>query len=212
MKTDDLITALAADLPSRPARIQTVLPLALIFGAPISFGLLFYTLHVRPDFWAMVIHPRFVFKFAFTVSVFAAGVWLIVRTSRPGMRAGPARIAFGASAVLLLIAVSAELATLPAAQWRSAWMGGMAMQCLMLIPVLAAAPLAALLYALRAGAPDNPALLGAAAGLVSGALAATLYASHCTDDSPLFLATWYVLAIAAVTLAGSLIGSRVLRW
>ena len=43
-------------------------------------------------------------------------------------------------------------------------------------------------------------------------LAATLYASHCTDDSPLFVATWYTVATALVTAIGAFIGSRVLRF
>jgi hypothetical protein len=43
-------------------------------------------------------------------------------------------------------------------------------------------------------------------------LAATLYASHCTDDSPLFVATWYSIATAAVAAIGALAGSRVLRF
>ena len=43
-------------------------------------------------------------------------------------------------------------------------------------------------------------------------MAATLYAAHCTDDSPLFIAAWYSLAIAFVTVVGAVIGSRALRW
>jgi hypothetical protein len=50
------------------------------------------------------------------------------------------------------------------------------------------------------------------AGLLSAGLAATLYASHCTDDSPLFVATWYTLGAALVTAIGALVGSRVLRF
>ncbi|MGA8293552.1 MAG: NrsF family protein, partial [Rhodoplanes sp.] len=53
---------------------------------------------------------------------------------------------------------------------------------------------------------------GASAGLVAAALAATVYAAHCTDDSPLFVATWYSLAIALVVAVGAVLGPRVLRW
>jgi hypothetical protein len=48
--------------------------------------------------------------------------------------------------------------------------------------------------------------------LLAGGLAAALYALQCTDDSPLFIVTWYSLAIAAVTLIGTLAGRRLLRW
>ena len=80
------------------------------------------------------------------------------------------------------------------------------------MPVLSIPLLVAALTALRHGAPTRPVLAGAVAGLLSGGLAAALYASHCTDDSPLFVATWYSLAIAIVTVAGMLAGSKVLRW
>jgi hypothetical protein len=47
---------------------------------------------------------------------------------------------------------------------------------------------------------------------VSAGLAATLYASHCSDDSPLFVATWYTIATALVAAIGALAGSRMLRF
>jgi hypothetical protein len=51
-----------------------------------------------------------------------------------------------------------------------------------------------------------------AAGLAAGAIAAAIYAWHCPDDSPLFLATWYTITIAGVTVGGALLGRRLLRW
>jgi hypothetical protein len=55
-------------------------------------------------------------------------------------------------------------------------------------------------------------LAGAVGGLLAGGLGAMLYASHCTDDSPLFVALWYVVAIALVAVVGALAGRLVLRW
>jgi hypothetical protein len=76
----------------------------------------------------------------------------------------------------------------------------------MALPLLVAA-----LTGLRQGAATRPALSGAVAGLMSGGLAATVYAAHCTDDSPLFVATWYSIGIAGLTVVGAAAGSRVLR-
>jgi hypothetical protein len=84
--------------------------------------------------------------------------------------------------------------------------------CMTAIPLLSLPLLAGALIGLRHGAPSRPALAGALAGLLSAGLAATLYASHCTDDSPLFVATWYSIAAALVTAVGALAGSRVLRF
>ena len=58
----------------------------------------------------------------------------------------------------------------------------------------------------------KPVVAGSVAGLASAAFAATLYASNCINDSPLFVAAWYTTAIAVVTIAGGLLGSRLLRW
>jgi hypothetical protein len=84
--------------------------------------------------------------------------------------------------------------------------------CMTAIPLLSLPLLAAALIGLRHGAPARPAVAGAVAGLLSAGLAATLYASHCTDDSPLFVATWYTIATALVTAVGALAGSRLLRF
>jgi hypothetical protein len=68
------------------------------------------------------------------------------------------------------------------------------------------------LLALRHGAPERPDLAEAAAGVFAGAIGAAFYATHCPDDSPLFVATWYSLAIGLVVVAGKLAGRQLLRW
>ena len=83
---------------------------------------------------------------------------------------------------------------------------------LTLIPLLALPPLAALIYALREGAPANPALSGALAGAASAGLSAMIYATNCTDDSPLFVASWYPIATLVVMGIGALAGRRFLAW
>jgi hypothetical protein len=57
-----------------------------------------------------------------------------------------------------------------------------------------------------------PGIAGAAAGLLAGALSATFYAAHCTDDSPLFVAVWYSLAIAILAARGAIAAPRLARW
>src|SRR5256714_1973995 len=84
--------------------------------------------------------------------------------------------------------------------------------CMTAIPLLSLPLLAAALIGLRHGAPARPAVAGAIAGMLSAGFAATLYASHCTDDSPLFVATWYTLATALITAIGALAGSKLLRF
>jgi hypothetical protein len=87
-----------------------------------------------------------------------------------------------------------------------------ASHCLALIPLFSALPAAFLLWALRRAAPARPGLAGTVAGLTAGGLGASLYAISCPVDSPLFVATWYSLAIGAVTAVCYLVGRRWLRW
>ena len=61
-------------------------------------------------------------------------------------------------------------------------------------------------------APTRLALAGASSGLLSGALSALVYALHCPESAAPFLGVWYVLGIAIPTLAGALLGPRILRW
>ncbi len=214
MRTDELINALAADHAVRPA----LKPLGRAFAEAVAAGvavaavLFVLTLGVRPDVMSALGTWRFEFKFVMTLTLAAAAIRLVLRLSRPAAEVRLAAWGLAAAPLLLLGAIIIELYTVPAAEWQARLMGHYAVYCLVYIPLLSLAPLAAALFALRNGAPEAPGLTGAVAGLAAGALAATLYASHCTDDSPLFGMVWYTLAMGAVTLAGWLIGRRLLRW
>jgi hypothetical protein len=112
----------------------------------------------------------------------------------------------------LALGVVAELLRLPRDQWLSQARGTHATWCLRMIPMLAAVPFIAAFAVLRDAAPTRSVLAGAVAGLLAGAVGAALYAMHCKDDSPLFVATWYSLAILGMSGAGALLGKRCLRW
>jgi hypothetical protein len=58
---------------------------------------------------------------------------------------------------------------------------------------------------------DAAALAGAVAGLASGA-AAAVYCLHCPEMSAAFVGFWYLLGMLVPTVAGALLGPRVLAW
>ncbi|MBX9927023.1 MAG: DUF1109 domain-containing protein [Hyphomicrobiaceae bacterium] len=212
MKTDDLIKALAADLPTKPTPVGRGLWLAIAASLPVLATMLLAFAPPRPGLLGMLGDVKVLLKFAFTLGLFAAGVWLAVRITRPGVGAGPAKYALLAAFTMLGAGVASELWMLPTSAWYAVTLGKFAVPCVTLIMLFSAAPLAALMYALRSGAPDSPALAGAVAGLVAGSLAAAFYATHCVEDSALFLSVWYVIGISAVTIVGALIGRQSLRW
>ncbi len=212
MKTDDLITALAADARSVSRPIGRTLALAVAGGAVGAVILFAIGVGMRPDVATAIASPRFLFKFVVTLSLLAAASGLVWNLARPGSVPVGWLLALAAAPALLAIGSVAEMLTVPAAEWGQQLSGTNAYMCVTLIPMLSAIPLAVLLLALRQGAPSHPRLAGAVAGLVAAGIGATLYASHCTDDSPFFVATWYVLASGFMALLGAAIGERFLRW
>jgi hypothetical protein len=212
VKTSDLIRALAADSEVRAMPPGRALALALIPGVAIALGLHFAVLGLRPQLFALLGEPRLLFKLCLTFLLAAISGALVARIARPGADIRRISLMLAIVPALLAAAGLAELLAFPAAEWGQRLVGTNAIFCLKSIPFLAAAPLVAVLLALRQGAPEHPAVAGAAAGLFAGAIGAACYATHCPDDSPLFVAAWYTLAITFVVGTGALAGSRCLRW
>jgi len=212
VKTGDLIRALAADSEVHPMSPGRALALALIPGVAIALGLHFAILGLRPDLLTLLGEPRLLFKLCLTILLLGLSRPLVLRLVRPGASVRRAALMLAIVPALLAAANLAELLAVPAAEWGQRLVGNNAMFCLKSIPFLAAAPLVATLLALRQGAPERPALAGAAAGLFAGAIGAACYATHCPDDSPLFVAAWYTLGIGIVAAIGAVVGRRLLRW
>ena len=211
MKTDKLIDLLAQDT-AVGWKIGRLLGFATLGGAVIAAAAFFAGIGFRPDIASALETVRFLFKFVVTVSLATAAVGALLRISRPGTPLGLWGWAIAVAPVLLGGAVIVELTVLPANVWGVRLVGENSRMCLSLIPLLAIGPLACLLLALRQGAPSRPGFAGAVAGLAASGIAATFYASNCTDDSPLFVATWYPIAIGIVVLVGYLAGTKMLKW
>ena len=213
MKTGDLINGLVADNATVARPISRTVLYSLIVGTALAAAIFFATMGLRGDFWWSIVNsPRFIFKFVVTLGVAIPAYFAVKRLASPEQKAGKLIWALALVALLLLASVPLEMALIPADHWKIYQIGSNSMMCMTLIPALSLAPLAAVLYALRQGAPANPTLAGAFGGLLSAGVGATLYASHCVDDSPLFIATWYPLAFGIVVALGGLLGSRLLRW
>ena len=211
MKTDELINMLSQDSDVR-FRFGTIMVSALV-AAVLLAGLLFFAaMGARSDFYEALESVRFLFKFVITLALFLAAAHLMGRMARPGVPILFSRAGLLVVPLLLAFAVLAELAAVRPADWALNMIGRNAYECLTLIPLLSIGPLAAFLLALRQGAPADPGKAGAVAGLAAGGIAAAFYAANCTDDSPLFVALWYTLAIGIVTGAGYLAGRRWLAW
>ncbi|MGJ3263084.1 MAG: NrsF family protein [Salinarimonas sp.] len=211
MRTDALIETLTSDLHARPARRGG--GAALIAASAIAAAALFaVVLGPRADLASAMQSAAFLAKPVLTVALGLAAFGAAVRLARPGARLDGWSSGLVFAPLLALALVAVELTRRPVSTWATAWIGDNALVCLGAIPLLTAPLLAAAIVVLRRGAPTRPRLAGAAAGCASAAAAATLYAFHCTDDSALFVATWYTLAIAGASGVGAIAGDRWLRW
>ncbi|KXF74731.1 hypothetical protein ATN84_22830 [Paramesorhizobium deserti] len=212
MDTNELIKALAADTQPRKPSLSTTWRSAVAIAIAAAAIVFFVTLGPRLDIAAAAETIRFLFKFVVTVVLAASAFIAAQALSRPGSAWRRALPYLAAAPVLLVLAIILELFALPPATWSARLIGTNSMVCLTFIPLIGIGPLAIFLMVLRHGAPTSPALAGAVAGLLAGGIAATFYAAHCTDDSPLFVATWYTIAVSILAVIGALAASRLARW
>jgi hypothetical protein len=211
MKTDHLIELLAQD--SSPTRSFRLMLIAAVACSIVIAGTVFFTrIGLRPDISEAVKSSRFLFKFVVTITLAVSATATALRLGRPGESLGLKGLVLAAAPALMMVAALVELLIVPEDRWIPRLIGHNSRFCLTLIPFLSVGPLACLMIALRQGAPSNPGVAGAVAGLAASGIAATFYAANCTDDSPLFVITWYPIAILIVTALGYLIGRKLLKW
>ena len=212
METEQLIRSLAADGTHRARPVGYVLGLALLAAAPVSLAMFLSRLGVRPDVMAAMHNPFFDLKFVVTLALAVTAIVVSLHLSRPEVSLKGWWWLLLIPVGILAAGIASEMMIPQRLPMIVRLIGSNSRICLTAIPLMSLPLLAGALLALRHGATTRPAAAGAIAGLLSAGLAATLYASHCTDDSPLFVATWYPIAIALVAAVGALVGSKVLRF
>jgi hypothetical protein len=212
VKTSEFIAALAADPVPEPIRLGRRFSAALALGLVGALTLYLLVVGPRPDFVAALGTIRFNLKFVNALALALPSILLLLRLARPDARPGALALWLFAPLVLLAAAVVVELIVVPQDEWLPRLIGHNMRYCMTMIPMMAAPIMAALIWALKSGAPRHPGWTGALAGAAAAGLASFLYASHCPDDSPLFVATWYPLATLVCAAAGAWAGRRFLAW
>jgi hypothetical protein len=211
VRTDYLIRGLVIDHANRSdslAKRFAILSLLGLVGAGCLFGVF---LDPRADLVAAILTPRVALKFLVTLALAVAAGALALQQARPELKPH-VQSALVPALALLATGVAGELVVTAPTSWGRQLVGTNALACLALVPLLSLPLLAGALAGFRHGAPADPAGAGAVAGLFAGGMGAAVYALHCVDDSPLFVAAWYGLPVAAVAALGAAVGARVLRW
>ena len=209
MKTEELIDLLSRNLePAENRQVEKTLAIALVVGGLAAFCLMLATVGLRSDLHIGYLAIRLVFA----LSLVGAGAAVLGRLMRPGMDRRRLSWLIAAPFVVIAIAGLSALLLVSTSTLGSVVLGTAWASCIVCIPLFSIAPFAALVWALRGAAPTNLRRAGAVAGLVAGALGAAAYALYCPDDSLPFIAIWYSVPIALLSLAGAALGSRLLRW
>lgn len=213
MNTDDLITLLATGAgPVEPHAAARRYAIALGCGASGAALLMVILLGVRPDIAEAVLLPMFWVKLAFVACLTAASLLAALRLSRPGVRLAWVPGALAAPVLAMWILAGVALIAAGRAQRAELFFGQTWTSCPINIAILSVPVFVAILWAMKGLAPTRLRLAGAAAGLVSGATGALVYALHCPELAAPFLGFWYLLGMLIPTAAGALLGPRLLRW
>jgi len=213
MKTEELVALLSTN-PGPVARgsFARTFGVALAASSVLAVGISLVGLGFRPDLTTTRALIFLLLKLLFAAAVVGIASVYLARLARPGGERRISSISMVApfAAIILLAVISLGLA--PRSHWDRMVTGGEWLECLVSIPVIAVVPFAIAIWAVRRAAPTNLARTGAFAGLVAGGVSAMAYALHCTDDSLPFVAVWYGGTIVLCTLAGAVLGPRLLRW
>src|SRR6516164_6597661 len=162
VNTDRLIDVLSANLePVSPGQLGRTLLLAMVTGGVAAFGLMLATIGPRPDLNSTAHIEWAAAKLLFAFSIVFAGAPFLIKSIRPGRENETkwALLFFPLAATVALVLVMLLLG-------RDAWgtpLGARAIspaRCLFCIPFFAAIPLAALILALRQGAPKSARPMG----------------------------------------------------
>ncbi|QYZ68869.1 NrsF family protein [Neotabrizicola shimadae] len=211
MKTEDLITLLAAD-PPPPAFSALRVAAVLLAAVGLCAGLFLALAGPRPDLAAALAVPVVLAKTLLAALTCTLSLWLVLRLARPGHGLGRAGLVLVLPALLAgALWLQGYAARPPEVRFADVTPLAVA-ECLGFIVLLSAIPAAVALRLLRDGASTSPALSGALAGLAASAGAATGYSLFCTQDNPVFYITWYGLALFIVTAACAMLGRRRLDW
>lgn len=212
MKTGDLIAALAAgSTPTPPVPVARRIAAAALLGAALALVLLVAWLGLRPlgeaartgSFWM---------KAGYTLILSLAGAMGVGRLARPGAGLGRAPLIVAAAIAGMAILGAIEIAAAPSADRGDLWLGHTWQSCSLHILALAAPVYLGVAWALRRLAPTRLTLAGAAAGLLAGAVGATVYGLYCDETAAAFVFAWYTLGIGACAAIGGFLGRRLLRW
>lgn len=213
MWTESLVDRLSRNLrPVRPRSIKRD-ALVLLLLAIVEVVAFFCMGFMRPDMPTAMEAPSFWWKLSSMglIAVLGAGAAIVsadpVRSPRPGLRWILVCIVAIFASGWLIDAAGAGFGELVR---RLNWTQGV--DCVWKMVALSVPPAIALGMLIRRGAPTDRSGTALAAGLSAAAWGAFVFVFACPSDDPLYIAVWYTLGCALVTVVARVILMRLSRW
>jgi hypothetical protein len=214
MKTDDLITMLAAgDTGVDPQQAAKRQWLGLGAGAGFAVGLMLLFWGINPHLLQDALTPpQFWVKAFFPLSL-AALAWVLFQDlARPGARLKFAWTLVSAPWLVLALLAASLLIGAPPTQRAELVFGHTWKLCSVSIALICAPVFIAALWVMRGLAPTRLALSGAMCGALAGGVGAFIYALHCPELATPFVAIWYGLGMLFWVVVGVFTGPKLLAW
>jgi hypothetical protein len=164
---------------------------------------------VRPDVAARLGSPGFLVELGCLAAATLAAAWLALRGAVPGLESPAGRGVLGAT--LVAGAVLGLAGMRPALAPTLASFVGAGIPCALSSVALALVPWAALLWAVRRGAPLSPVLTCAVGGLAAALGAYVLMRLRCPLDETLHVAAWHGAPVVLATIAAAAVGVLLVR-
>jgi hypothetical protein len=216
VNTDRLIDLLSANVdPIGRVHLRRTLLVAIVIGGGAAFVLMLATVGTRTDLGSTIHLAWTAVKALFAISVIATAAPPLLKSMQPGLEKEIHPRLLLTPFFVAIVAALAMLLFVRPQTWSEMLWGATYVspaRCLLCIISFAVVPFAALVWAIRQGAPTRLTLTGAIAGVVAGGLGAAAYALACRSDTIPFIAAFYGLAIALCTFLGAQLGPWLLRW
>lgn len=212
MRTDELIALLATQTPPPRGVYLRRVALTLLALVAVAVAVVAATLGLRADLVDLFANGNRAFKYAFTTTLLlASGLawWRDGKGARGGT--GPLMFVLLVCGWLLILSVKSAFLTDPAVL-KATLFNRTAFYCVGVTSALALGASLILARLGRAMMPQDARTHGYLGALFAISIGLFAYALHCPADEPLYIATWYGLAVTAFTAAAGPVLARRAVW